>query len=446
MSDENKTKDLLLSENAELRKKINDLENELAREIALKDSLQESEEKFKRISDTANDAIIIIDHKATIYFWNKTAEEIFGYTNEEAIGKDLTLIIPEKYRDAHKEGFRSFIETGQRRIVAKRLEINAIGKANKEFPVEVSLSAVKIKGKWNSIGIVRDITERKEMEEALRQSRDQLAEKVKDRTIELTKANELLRAEINERRDMQERLLQSEKLAAIGTIAGGISHDLRNPLGIIANSTAYVDEIFEYAEEKIKKQLTIIHNAVERSTRMITDILDLSKTKPPALEKSDINTLVCDALNNCEKPENINVNLQLSKDIPNALVDPYQTQRVFLNLISNAYRAMPEGGSLTINSCCLPGSDENNASSSEKNECLQISFADSGVGICEDNLCKIFQPLFTTNDKGIGLGMAIVKDIIDKHKGKIDIESEVGKGTVFKITFPLTGSGSQVEE
>lgn len=439
MEDRDKTKEQLISELEFLRAKVNDLEACQLREKTSEETLLLSEEKFRLISDTANDAIIIIDHNGIIYFWNQTAEEIFGYTSSEAIGRDLKIIIPNKYKEAHEVGFKNFIQTGERRLVAKRLELNAIGKGKSEFPVEVSLSAVQIKGKWNSIGIIRDITERKTMEAALRSSRDLLAEKVKERTRELTITNERLREEIRERMEMHEKLLQSEKLAALGTIAASISHDLRNPLNIIGNSTSYVDEIFEDVEEKIKKQLNIIHNAVVRSTRIISDILDFSKTKPPSFEKCDINNIIKEALYSAEIPGNITVKEKLDDNLPESMVDTYQMQRVFLNLITNAFRAMPDGGSLNIVSTFVESvAGEKLLSSDREKKYAQITFTDSGIGIKEENLKKIFEPLYTTNENGIGLGMSIVKDIIEKHRGFIEVQSKEGKGTSFTIHLPIT--------
>ncbi len=432
MKDELKTKEQLINELIELRKGITESEELQITHKRTRDGLQESEDKFRKISDIANDAIIIIDEEGKIYFWNKTAEEIFGYTSQEALGKGLELIIPRKYRDAHKEGFNRFITTGKRRITAKRLELKAIGKDKPEFPVEISLSAVKMQGKWNAIGIIRDITERKKMEEALRKSREELSEKVKERTLELATANEQLKQEMKERMEMQEKLIRSEKLAAVGKIAGGIGHDLRNPLNIIDNSALYISEVLKDVNGKVRKQLNIIHKTVQRASKIVTDLLDFSQAKPLCFEKCNANNIIEEALSNIETPENITVEIHLDEDIPEILIDAHQIQRVFLNIISNAFRAMPGGGSLSIRSTLRPALSKDRTGTG----IVEIDFKDTGEGIKGENLEKIFEPLFTTRSKGIGLGMVIVKDIIDKHNGTIDVQSKVGRGTTFTVKLP----------
>ncbi len=233
-----------------------------------------------------------------------------------------------------------------------------------------------------------------------------------------------------ERIEMQEKLIRSEKLAAVGKVAGGIGHDLRNPLNIIENSTSYISEILKDEDEQVRKQLDIIHRAVKRSSNIVTDLLDFARAKPLSLEKCNVRDTVKEALSNIEIPKNITVETHMDEGVPEIFTDANQIQRVFLNLISNAFRAMPEGGSLTITSRV-------NTVFSKDSGAVEIEFKDSGVGIKENNLNKIFEPLFTTRSKGIGLGMAIVKDIIDKHHGTIDVQSVVGKGTTFTVRLPV---------
>ncbi len=255
-----------------------------------------------------------------------------------------------------------------------------------------------------------------------------------------------------ERIEMQEKIIRSEKLAAVGKIVGSIGHDLRNPLNNINNSASYLSEMLEDADEKVKKQLDIILKAVDRSGSIINDLLDLSRTKPLCLVKCNVNDIVKETLSDIETPENIRVETQLEEYLPEILLDPYQTQRVFLNIISNAFRAMPEGGNLKISTSHLSlvnshlkTKEEDVISSPMTNDqwpmaernFVEISFTDTGHGIPDENLQKIFEPLFTTRSKGIGLGMAIVNDIIEKHKGTIDVQSEVGKGTIFVVKLPI---------
>ncbi len=169
MKDKYKTKEQLLDELVELRERITGLE---ALQTENKGAKEESEEKFRKISDTATDAIIMIDDEGKISYWNNAAKKIFGYTNQEAIGEKVQLIIPEKYHEAHKKGFNKFKTIGQGVVIGKTLELIALKKDRIEFPIELSLSAVKIKEKWNAIGIIRDITNRKQAEEKIKRDHD----------------------------------------------------------------------------------------------------------------------------------------------------------------------------------------------------------------------------------------------------------------------------------
>jgi len=153
--------------------------------------LHESEELFRIMSSSVRDAILMLDNSGNITYWNDAAEKIFGYTEKESLGKELYIfLVPKKYHEEYKRGFLHFKETGQGVSIDKTLELTALKKGGEEFPIEMSLSAVKIKGLWNAIGIIRDITARKRVEEELRKYRDHLEELVEEQTIELRESKE----------------------------------------------------------------------------------------------------------------------------------------------------------------------------------------------------------------------------------------------------------------
>ena len=158
----------------EERNLINAIAQRLGRiveRVRVEEALRENEERFRSISASAQDGIIMMDNDGNTSYWNEAAERIFRYTKEEVVGKEVVIFLgPERYHEAYKKGFSRFRETGQGPVVGKTLELSAIRKDGTEFPIELSVSAVKIKGKWHSIGIARDITERKRAEEALRAS------------------------------------------------------------------------------------------------------------------------------------------------------------------------------------------------------------------------------------------------------------------------------------
>ncbi len=162
---------LMLEGKKVLQARVYDITEQKAAETALR----ESEEKIRMITASANDAIMMMDHKGNISYWNKAAEQMFGYTEEEVIGKDLhALLVPERFHADFSKGFEGFKETGQGAALRKTLELAAVGKDGKEFPVGLSLSAVELKGRWNAIGLIRDITERKAAEEELKKRAGEL--------------------------------------------------------------------------------------------------------------------------------------------------------------------------------------------------------------------------------------------------------------------------------
>jgi PAS domain S-box-containing protein len=232
--------------------------------------------------------------------------------------------------------------------------------------------------------------------------------------------------DITERKEMQERLLRQEKLAAVGQLAGSVGHDLRNPLGVISNSAYYLNMRLKEVDEKVKRHLDLLQAEVKRCNQIITDLLDFSRVAPPALENIDVNIVIKGTLTGMEVPENIAVKTHLDPNLPRTHADPGQIQRAFQNLISNAVQAMPEGGTLEIKTGVKDGF-------------VEIAFKDTGEGIPEENLHKVFEPLFSTRAKGVGLGLAIVKGIIDGHEGRIEVESRVRKGTTCTVRLPVKG-------
>jgi signal transduction histidine kinase len=238
-----------------------------------------------------------------------------------------------------------------------------------------------------------------------------LEEKVVERTLQL--------------KETMEKLYRAEKLAAIGKLAGAIGHELRNPLGVIKNSTYFLSlKLQESGDEKTKRHLEIIDKEVGESTRIIEDLLNFARIKMPEQKPTEIAPLIRETLESVPAPEGITVDTQPAEGLPPVFIDRAQIFRVFTNLIKNAYQAMPRGGRLTI-------------STSLKGNFLEVAFADTGVGISPENLPKLFEPLFTTKEMGTGFGLAIVQSIIEGHKGKVEVESHEGQGATFKISLPV---------
>ncbi|MEE9540829.1 MAG: ATP-binding protein, partial [Candidatus Thorarchaeota archaeon] len=228
-----------------------------------------------------------------------------------------------------------------------------------------------------------------------------------------------------ELREAQEKLLRQERLATLGQLGAGIGHELRNPLGAIKNAAYFLQMVFEKPAPEVKETIDIIAKEVATSERIISSLLSYARPKPATRRKVNINDVIVEALSASSLPETVEVVSQMDEGIPTMLADPDQLRQVFVNLILNALQAMPKGGRLIVKSW------------SPRPDSVNVSIADTGVGIPQADLDKIFKPLFTTKAKGIGLGLAIVKTLVDGHDGTIDVQSEPDKGTTFTVRIPV---------
>ncbi len=226
--------------------------------------------------------------------------------------------------------------------------------------------------------------------------------------------------------EMQERLTRSKKLTVLGQLAAGVGHELRNPLGSIKNCAYFLNMVLGKSEPEVKETLEILEMEVLSSERIISSLLDFARAKPPIKRKANINNIIQDSLTRASIPKNIKLTRKLDKELPDILADPDQLGQVFGNIILNAIQALHEGGKLIIKSKNLSP------------KWAVVSFTDTGSGISKDTMGKLFEPLFTTKAKGIGLGLAVTKTMVEAHGGTIDVESEVGKGSTFTVHLPIS--------
>ncbi|MFA5143720.1 MAG: ATP-binding protein [Candidatus Omnitrophota bacterium] len=269
--------------------------------------------------------------------------------------------------------------------------------------------------------------------EDLEGERQNLEQRVKERTAELTKSQtamlymvEDLNNQAKELKDAQDRIIRSEKMAVVGQLASSVAHELRNPLGVMKNAVYYLNMLgLGKDNSDIKENLEIISKEIDNSDKVISDLLEFSRIKQPALRSEDINLIIKEALNRVKASAGIEVVTELSKDLPQVRVDALQMQQVFYNLAQNAIQAMEKGGGLTVSSCVTH----------DKN--IAIVFKDTGCGIPKENLRKIFEPLFSTKIKGTGLGLSVVASLVEGHGGKLEVESEIGKGSLFTVKLPV---------
>jgi len=231
-------------------------------------------------------------------------------------------------------------------------------------------------------------------------------------------------------RKIQAKLMQSEKLASLGRLASGVAHEINSPLnGILAFSHLLMRRLKDNPE--LQKELEIIVKEATRVSAIVRGLLDFSRESKPQKRPCNINDLILHTLSLVERQavfQNIRIARNLDSQAPILLLDANQIQQVFMNILLNAADAMGNHGTLTISSSHVPG-----------DPFVQVKFTDTGCGIPEENLNKIFDPFFTTkaDKKGTGLGLAVSYGIIDRHRGRIEVQSEVGRGTTVAIHLPL---------
>ena len=337
---------------------------------------KKAEKKFYSVFKSARDAIMILDENLDIHQANQAAAKIFGYTIEELLSKNLKDLIPKS-----EKGFYKKIKEGRGEPVI----ISAIKKDGSSFPVRVSLSSFSLNSSLYYTVILRDQTQRKEMEE---------------------------------------RLLQAERLAAVGQTASYLIHEIKNPLIIIGG---FAQQLLKRIDPKDKDKLEIILKEIERLESLITDVRDFTKSIEIERKDCDLNELLLETISFFKDEAakyGIEIIVDLSKDIPRVKVDPDLMKQVFINLIKNAIEAINEQGTLRV------------ISRLEKSV-VKIEISDTGCGISEKYLREIFNPFFTTKKKGTGLGLTISYRIVKAHGGIIKIKSKEGKGTTCTILLPI---------
>jgi PAS domain S-box-containing protein len=336
---------------------------------------------MENIVSTMPDSLILADLKGKMFRVNKRLVEFLSYGKDELIGESISKLYAEEMQCASV-----LKELAEKRVIHNR-ELTFKTKLGEEKNVLFSGSVVKSKT-GRDVGItcvIHDITERKEMEQ---------------------------------------RLIKAERFASIGELAGQIGHDLRNPLTGIKSGAYFLRTKGEKVSDTDREMiLAMIDNAVEDSNRIINSLVDYSSELRLQLDKCTPKSLLLNALSKIQVPERISV-LDHTADDLEMLLDSSQMEKVFVSIIRNAIDATPEKGTIEIRSDPT-GSD------------MKITFIDSGAGISENVLAKIFSPLITTKAKGMGMSLAICKRIIDAHGGKVTVESVVGKGTTFTITLPI---------
>ena len=275
----------------------------------------------------------------------------------------------------------------------------------------------------------------------LAHSFNQMTENLKAANENLVQWGKTLEKRVEERtrelREMQDYLLQSEKLRSLGKMAAGVAHEINNPLTSILINTHLMLEKLEKNHE-FYENLGLIADETARCTQIVKGLLEFARQNPPQKTHTQINALIertTQLLENQAAFQNVHIVKDLDPALPPLKLDRSKIQQVFWNLLLNACEAMPEGGRITISSSLSPD-----------RQSIAVRFADTGAGIPKDNINKLFDPFFTTKSSGTGLGLAVSYGIIQQHDGRIEVKSEVGRGTVFTLVFPVDAPLEKIEQ
>ena len=385
---------------------------------------RQAEEKTQKIArhyqaliEKAPDGIVLLNEQGNFKFVSPSAKIMFGFSvSEEMTGNpvqythpdDLPLVLSELGRLLEDP---SYVPTLQYRFSDKNGNWKWVESTFSNLLADPSVESIVIN--------FRDITERKQAENEIRQLNAELEQRVEDRTREL--------------REAQEKLVRHEKLVVLGQMSSSVGHELRNPLSVINSAVYYLKMIQPNAADDVKEYLGIIDQEVHTAEKIITDLLDFSRIKSVDREVVSVSELIRRTLERFPVPESVAVTIDVPPDLPQVFVDVHHMTQVLGNLTVNACQAMTSSNESTL----IVG--QLSLYSTVQNDMINITVKDNGVGISAENMNKIFEPLFTTQTKGIGLGLAVSQKLVAANEGRIEVESEAGKGTSFHVYLPIYG-------
>ena len=366
----------------------------------VEEALRESEEKYRTVLETSLDPIVVYDMEGKVTFFNPAFTRIFGWTLEERLGKKMDLFVPD---DAWPE---------TRKMIEKVLAgenfsgFETLRYTKEKNIVHVNISAAIYKDQnGKPIGSVinlRDITEQKKLEGQLH---------------------------------------HALKMESIGTLAGGIAHDFNNIIGIILGNTELaMDDVPEW--NRARFNLEEILTASRRAKDMVRQLLSFARKTQLEKKPTDIIPIVKDSLKllRSSLPTSIELRQNIAKNIATIMADPTQINQVLINLCTNADHSMPDGGviEVTLKNVALDEDTAAQHADVTPGRYVNLIVSDTGHGISQEEIDRIFDPYFTTKElgKGTGMGLAVVHGIVKGHNGLITVQSEIGKGTTFSIVFP----------
>ena len=377
---------------------VRDISERQAAELAQR----ESELRLRSMLDIVPDGIIMIDERGMVQSFSPAAERLFGYASGEVVGRNVSMLMPSPYKQAHDAYLARYLKTGERHIIGIGRVVVGLRKSGETFPMELHVGEFAFAGGRFFTGFVRDLTEQQAAKRRIQ--------------------------------DLQAELLHASRLSVMGQMASTMAHELNQPLTAVVNYLEAARHLLESGPETAERVGGLMGRAVgqaERAGEVIRKLRQFVGKGETERRAESLNKLVEEALALAlvgARQSGVRVSLDLDHALPPLLVDSVQIQQVVLNLVRNAVEAMDEVDrrELAITTRALKGEGM-----------AEVRVIDTGPGIAPELADRLFQPFTTTKKTGMGLGLSICRDIVEAHRGRLSAAANPAGGAVFRLTLPM---------